>query len=179
MPLLAPVTTAVRVGAEGLVGLGLMAAIVLAHCRVVTATTLVRAAGVVGGLCWIARALLDNGDGTGAAVDALHYGGLGLLVIALLGIGAGLASGLLALRAVVAICLVALAWAVTSFLHHQYSDRAVDGILGGLMVAYCALGMLVRRRRGGGGGSHGGSHGGTHGGSHGRGSHRSPGSHAA
>jgi hypothetical protein len=34
---------------------------------------------------------------------------------------------------------------VTSFLHHQYSDRVVDGILGALMVAYCAVGLLTRR----------------------------------
>jgi hypothetical protein len=118
----------------------------MAHCQVVTATTLVRYAGVAGGLCWIARALLDTGDGPASVIDALHYGGLVLLVIALLGIGAGLVSGLVALRVVVALCLVALAWAVTSFLHNQYSDRAVDGILGGLMVVYCVVGILARRR---------------------------------
>ena len=80
-------------------------------------------------------------------IDALHYGGLALLVIALLGIGAGLVSGLMALRVVVAICLVALAAAVVSFLHEQYADRSVDGILGGLMVVYCVIGLLVRRGR--------------------------------
>ncbi len=78
-------------------------------------------------------------------IDALHYGGLALLVIALLGIGGGLVSGLMALRVVVAICLVALAAAVVSFLHEQYADRIVDGILGGLMVVYCVIGLLVRR----------------------------------
>ena len=80
-------------------------------------------------------------------IDALHYGGLALLVIALLGIGGGLVSGLMALRVVVAICLVALAAAVVSFLHEQYADRSVDGILGGLMVVYCVIGILVRRGR--------------------------------
>ncbi|HEX5090161.1 MAG TPA: hypothetical protein VFV89_20300 [Nocardioides sp.] len=110
-----------------------------------TATTLVRLAGVAGGLCWIAQALLDNGDGPASVIDALHYGGLVLLVIALLGIGAGLVTGLVALRVVVALCLVALAWAVTSFLHNQYSDRAVDGVLGALMVVYCVAGILARR----------------------------------
>jgi hypothetical protein len=122
-----------------------MSAIVVAHFPVVTASTLVRIAGIGGGLCWIARAILDTGDGPAGVIDALHYGGLALLVISLLGIGAGLVSGIVALRVVVAICLVALAWAVVSFLHTQYSDRAVDGILGGLMVAYCVVGILSRR----------------------------------
>jgi len=146
MPLLAPVTTAVRFRWVALGGRSVMSAIVVAHFPVVTATTLVRIAGIVGGLCWIARAILDSGDAPAGLIDALHYGGLALLVIALLGIGAGLVSGLIALRVVVAVCLVALAWAVVSFLHTEYSDRAVDGILGGLMVAYCVLGILIRRR---------------------------------
>lgn len=147
MPLLAPVTTAVRVCWDGLGGLSVMADIVVADSSVVTATTLVRLAGVAGGLCWIAQALLDNGDGPASVIDALHYGGLVLLVIALLGIGAGLVTGLLALRVVVAICLVALAWAVTAFLYNQYSDPAVDGVLGALMVIYCVAGILARRGR--------------------------------
>jgi uncharacterized membrane protein YfcA len=124
-----------------------MAAIVVAHCLVVSPTSLARVAGILGGLCWIGRAVLDDGDGPTGLIDALHYAGLALLVIALLGIGAGLVSGLVALRVVVALCLVALAAAVVSFLHQQYSDRAVDGILGGLMVLYCVTGILVRRRR--------------------------------
>jgi hypothetical protein len=124
-----------------------MAAIVVAHCLVVSPTSLARVAGILGGLCWIGRALLDDGGGPASVIDGLHYGGLALLVIALLGIGGGLVSGLVALRVVVALCLVALAAAVVSFLHHQYSDRAVDGILGGLMVLYCVIGILVRRSR--------------------------------
>jgi hypothetical protein len=142
-----------------------MAAIVVADCRVVSPTSLSRLAGILGGLCWIGRAILDDGDGPTSVIDGLHYGGLALLVIALLGIGGGLVSGLIALRVVVAICLVALAAAVLSFLHQQYSDRSVDGILGGLMVFYCIVGILARRSRGEDDG--------------GRESHRSRGSHAA
>jgi hypothetical protein len=80
-------------------------------------------------------------------IDGLHYGGMALLVIALLGIGGGLVSGLMALRVVVAVCLVTLAAAVLSFLHEQYADRSVDGVMGGLMVVYCLVGLLVRLRR--------------------------------
>jgi hypothetical protein len=124
-----------------------MVAIVVAHCLVVSPTSLARVAGILGGLCWIGRALLDDGDGPASVIDGLHYAGIALLVIALLGIGGGLVSGLPALRVVVALCLVALAAAVVSFLHQQYSDRTVDGILGGLMVVYCVIGLLVRRSR--------------------------------
>jgi hypothetical protein len=124
-----------------------MVVIVVAHCLVVSPTSLSRLAGILGGLCWIGRAILDDGNGPTSVIDGLHYGGLALLVIALLGIGGGLVSGLVALRVFVAICLVALAAAVVSFLHQQYSDRSVDGILGGLMVFYCIVGILARRSR--------------------------------
>jgi hypothetical protein len=146
MPLLAPVTTAVRDAAGWLETL--MAAIVVAHCLVVSLTTLARVAGMLGGLCWMGRAILDDGSGPTSVIDGLHYGGLALLIIALLGIGGGLVSGLMALRLLVAVCVVALAAAVVSFLHQQYSDRSVDGILGGLMVVYCVVGILARRSRG-------------------------------
>jgi hypothetical protein len=121
--------------------------IVMAHSGVVTLTILARVAGVLGGLCWLGRALLDDGDGPASAIDALHWGGAALLVIALLGIGAGLVSGLIALRVVVAICLALLGWAVLEFLHQQYDDRWVDGILGVLMALYCVAGLVFRRRR--------------------------------
>jgi len=143
-----------------------MPVIVMAHCLVVSLTTLARVAGILGGLCWMGRAILDDGNGPTSVIDSLHYAGLALLVIALLGIGAGLVSGLMALRVVVAICLLALAAAVLSFLHQQYDDRSVDGILGGLMVAYCVVGILARRSRDRG---HDGA----------PDSHRSSGSHAA
>ncbi len=145
MPLLAPVTTALRQGPDVGVGLWLMAAIVVADWLAVSPPSLARIAGILGGLCWIGRAILDDGNGPTSVIDGLHYGGLALLVIALLGIGGGLVSGLMALRVVVAICLVALAAAVLSFLHEQYADRSVDAILGGLMVVYCVVGLLVRR----------------------------------
>jgi hypothetical protein len=131
----------------------------------VTAHVLVRVAGILGGLCWVVRTFLESAGGPTAAIDALRYGGLALLVMALLGIGAELVSGLVALRVVVALCLVALAWAVTSFLHHQYTDRYVDAVLGALMVVYCSAGILLRRRHAGDDQGHR--------------PHRSPGAHAA
>lgn len=111
-----------------------------------TPTTLARVAGVLGGLCWLARAILDDGNGPTALIDALRWGGLALLALALLGIGAGLVTGLVALRIVVAICLVMLGWAVLEFLHNQYDDRWVDGILGLLIALYCVAGLIFRHR---------------------------------
>ena len=126
-----------------------MTHIVVAHSTSVTPTTLARLAGVLGGLCWLARAVLDDGDGPTSLIDALHWGGLALLALALLGIGAGLVTGLPALRVVVAICLVLLAWAVLEFLRDQYADRGVDGALGLLVALYCLAGLLLRRRHDG------------------------------
>ena len=111
-----------------------------------TPTTLARVAGVLGGLCWLARAVLDDGNGPTSLIDALHWGGMALLALALLGIGAGLVTGLPALRVLVAVCLVLLAWAVLEFLHSQYDDRRVDGTLGVLMALYCLAGLWRRRR---------------------------------
>jgi hypothetical protein len=124
-----------------------MPPILLADSCAVTPPALIRLAGVLGGLCWVLRAVLDDGGASEPLVNALHYGGLALIVIALLGIGAGLVSGLAALRVVVAICLVALGWAVLEFLHQQYADRGVDGVLGGLLAAYCLVGLVTRGRR--------------------------------
>src|SRR4051794_39674797 len=123
-----------------------MDVIVVAHSSVVTPTTLARGAGVLGGLCWLARAILDDGNGPTSLIDALHWGGAALLVLALLGIGADLVSGLVALRVVVAICLALLGWAVLEFLHSQYDDRWVDGVVGVLVALYCVAGLVHRRR---------------------------------
>jgi hypothetical protein len=146
IPLLAPVTTAVRTGVGSAEDVWLMVDIVVAHSSGMTPTTLARVAGVLGGLCWLARAILDDGNGPTSLIDALHWGGLALLALALLGIGADLVTGLVPLRVVVAICLVALAWAVLEFLHSQYADRRVDGILGVLMAVYCVAGLAYRHR---------------------------------
>jgi hypothetical protein len=103
-------------------------------------------AGLVGGLCWLGGALLDDGNGPTSLINALYWGGMALLGLSLLGIGAGLVSGLVPLRFVVAVCLVLLGWAVLEFLHGQYDDRWVDGILGLLVALYCVAGLAYRYR---------------------------------
>jgi hypothetical protein len=147
MPPLAPVTTAERTGDDwGLAGVWLMPHILVAHSTLMTPTALARVAGVLGGLCWLGRALLDGAGGSDPAVNALHWGGLALIALALLGIGAGLVSGLAPLRVLVAVCLTVLVWAILEVLHDQYSDRWSDGVFGALLAAYCATGLLARRR---------------------------------
>jgi hypothetical protein len=111
-----------------------------------TPTSLTRVAGVLGGVAWLAGAVVDRTDGAEALVNTLHWGGSALILIALLGIGAGLVSGLLALRVVVAACLAALAWAVVEWLHSALPDPYVDGAAGVVLALYC-LASLRRRRR--------------------------------
>jgi hypothetical protein len=145
IPLLAPVTTAVRTGAVVGAELAVMVSIVVAHSVGVTPTALSRLAGVLGGLAWVARGPVDRNGGPDAVVNALHWGGLALVAIAVLGIGAGLVSGLPVLRVVVAVCLAALVWSLLEWLRGEYADDWVDGIFGVLLVVYC-VGSLVRLR---------------------------------
>jgi hypothetical protein len=102
-------------------------------------------AGVLGGLAWPARAIVDRHGGSDAVVNALHWGGLALIAIAVLGIGAGLVSGLPALRILVAVCLCALVWSLLEGLRGQWADDWVDGVFGVLLALFCLVG-LVRRR---------------------------------
>ena len=55
--------------------------------------TLIRIAGVVGGLCWLAQAAVNDYDAAENAVNALYWGGGVLILVALVGLGAGLVSG--------------------------------------------------------------------------------------
>ena len=110
--------------------------------------TLVRLCGVLGGLVWVGRWVLD-GRGAGAAVLGSTYGaGLALLAIALAGTGAGLA-GATWLRALVAVCLPLLGWSVLVVLHESGREVLVDGLLGVLaLLVWVPLLRQSRRRAG-------------------------------
>lgn len=105
-----------------------------------------RVAGVLGGLCWLARAVLDGTGAPASVVDGLAWAGLALVVLACLGIGAGLVSGIAALRVLVAVCLTVLVWSLLGFLHGQYADARVDAVAGALLALGCAAGLLRGRR---------------------------------
>ncbi len=118
------------------------------RCPLVSLRMSARVAGVLGGVCWVGRAVLDELGAPAAAVDALHWGGLALIALALIGIGAGLvSSSALWLQVIVAICLPALVWAVLETLRIEVADRWVEGVFGALLAAYCLLGLVLRRPR--------------------------------
>lgn len=104
--------------------------------------TLIRLAGVLGGLCWLGQAAVNQYDAAEAAVNALYWGGGALILVALVGLGAGLVSGAPWLRLIVGLCLPLLVWAVLSILHEGVSDNFVDGMFGLFLALFCAAGLL-------------------------------------
>ena len=108
---------------------------------------LARIAGLLGGLCWVARAVLDEVDASSAAVDALHWGGMVLVALALVGLGAELVSSSATwLRVIVAICVPLLVWSVLEAVRQGVADRWVEGGFGALLAVYCVIGLARARR---------------------------------
>jgi hypothetical protein len=113
-----------------------------------TLPVLARIAGLLGGMCWVASAVTDEMDVSASVVDALHWGGLALIALSLIGLGAELVSSSAAwLRAIVAVCLPLLAWSVLEALRGELADRRVDGVFGLLLVLFCVVGLLRSRPR--------------------------------
>ena len=96
--------------------------------------------GVVGGVCWLVRLVLDlAGTDDGTLVDVLEWGGLALVGIALAAIGASLVGkSELWLRAIVAVAFPLLVWSVLEVLRQAGDPAVVDGILGVVVLAVCA-----------------------------------------
>ena len=112
--------------------------------------TLARAAGLVGGLCWVARLVLHPRGG-GAASGALHVAGLALVAAAVVGAGADLVStGATWLRAIVAVAFPLLVWSVLEVLHDGADPVTVDGLLGLVVAAVAGVGLARSRQREGG-----------------------------
>ncbi|NYD40573.1 hypothetical protein [Nocardioides panaciterrulae] len=109
--------------------------------------TLTRLAGLVGGLCWLARLLLDlAGHGAGAAAGALYWTGSLLVAVALIGAGAALVSSSASwLRAIVGVAFPLLVWSVLGVLHNAGHPQTIDGVAG-LLVAGTAAAGLARSR---------------------------------
>jgi hypothetical protein len=110
-------------------------------------THLARLAGLLGGLCWLVRLLLDlAGHGTGGLADLLHWVGLLLVAVALVGMGAALVSTSGTwLRAVVGVAFPLLVWSVLEVLHEAGNPRVIDGVVG-LAVAVASGVALTRDR---------------------------------
>ncbi len=109
---------------------------------------LARVAGLLGGVCWVLRAVLEELDAAPAAIDALHWGGLALIALALVGLGAELVSSSATwLRVIVAICVPLLVGSVLEALRQGVADRWVAGGFGVLLAVYCAVGLARARAR--------------------------------
>ena len=105
-----------------------------------------RVTGLLGGLCWVARAVLDGLDAPSEAIDALHWGGLALIAISLVGLGAELVSSSATwLRVIVAICVPLLVWSVLEAVRQGVADRWVEGGFGALLAVYCVVGLARAR----------------------------------
>ena len=102
--------------------------------------TVTMGAGVLGGVCWLVRLVLDlTGTDDGTLVAVLEWGGLVLVGIALAALGAGLVGkSELWLRAIVAVAFPLLVWSVLEVLRPAGNPAVVDGILGVVVLAICA-----------------------------------------
>jgi hypothetical protein len=104
--------------------------------------TLVRIAGVLGGLSWIGQVAVNDYDAASDAANALYWGGAALILVALVGLGAGLVSGASWLRLIVGLCVPLLVWSILEILHAETSDDIVDGGLGLALALICAAALL-------------------------------------
>ena len=109
--------------------------------------TYARAAGLLGGLSWVVRLVLDlNGSGSGTPSDLLRWAGLVLLAVALAALGASLVSrSALWLRVIVGVAFPLLVWSVLEVLHPAGDPEAVDGVFGALAAVVAAVGLLRSR----------------------------------
>jgi len=105
--------------------------------------TLARLAGLVGGLCWVARFVAGGG---GAVGGGLYYLGALLVAVALVAAGAGLVSTSATwLRAIVGVAFPLLVWSVLEVLHQNGNATTIDGVVG-LVVAVVAATQLARSK---------------------------------
>jgi hypothetical protein len=104
-------------------------------------------AGLLGGLCWVARWVADLTGTAADWADAASWVGLGLLAVALAVVGAGLVSrSALWLRLIVAVAFPLLVWSIYSVVRGEGSTVALDGAIGLLAVVLSLVYAVVGRR---------------------------------
>lgn len=95
------------------------------------------ACGLVGGLCWVVRALVDQ--------DVLLWAGLALLGVAAAAAGAALvSSSAVPLRVLVAVAFPLLVWSVLELVRDAGPDRSVDAAFGAAAVVVSVVAFLTR-----------------------------------
>lgn len=103
-------------------------------------------AGFLGGACWVARWVVDLAGDVPGWADGAGWVGLGLLAIALAGVGAGLVSSSAGwLRVLVAVAFPILVWSVYAVVKGAGDDLRLDGILG-VVAILCSVVLLLRAR---------------------------------
>ena len=121
-------------------------------------------AGLLGGVCWVARWGADLAGSDPGWSDGAYLAGLALLGLALAGVGAGLVSrSAMWLRVIVAIAFPLLVWSVYAVVKGDGDAITLDGGIGVAAILAALLGLLTARRARAAGRHH----------------HRSHGSHAA
>ena len=96
------------------------------------------ACGLLGGVVWVARLVLDGGG----VADGLYWAGLVLLFVALLGLGTTLVSkGAVWLQAIVGIAFPLLVWSVVETLHQAGDPVVVDAVVGIVIAGVCAVAL--------------------------------------
>jgi hypothetical protein len=105
-------------------------------------STLARIAGVLGGLCWVAHVAVNDYAAAEAVANALYWGGAALILISLVGLGAGLVSGAPWLRLIVGLCFPLLVWSIVEVLRAETSDDIVDAGLGLALALICTAALL-------------------------------------
>ena len=109
-----------------------------------------RWAGLVGGLAWLTRYLLDLAGAGQSILSVVYWLGLVLLFAAMASMGAGLVSSSATwLRAIVAVAFPLLVWSVLEVLHPSGNAYAIDGVFGLLaaVIAGIAIAKAPRERR--------------------------------
>lgn len=113
-------------------------------------TMLIRISGLLGGGCLLAQAIASSYDSRSGLLDALYWGGAALALVYLVGVGAGLVSGAVWLRVLVAVCVPLLVASILAVFYDQVSHRVVDGFFGFMIALICAsllLGSLGRQQQ--------------------------------
>jgi len=102
-----------------------------------TLRSVATAFGLVGGLCWAARAFSDQ--------EVLEWAGFALLAVAAIAVGATLVkSSAMPLRIFVAIAFPLLALSVWAVARDAAPDRAVDAVFGAVSVVAAVVAWLTR-----------------------------------
>lgn len=109
---------------------------------------LAAAAGLLGGVCWLARWIADLTAGEPTWGQPAHLAGLVLLGLALAGVGAGLVSSSAPwLRVLVAVAFPALVWSVYLVVKGEGEAVSLDGVIGAVASFGGLVALVLARRR--------------------------------